>query len=162
MIYKLCLTTLSDLLLLLVADIHVRFVLPRLLVQPLQYFVRVGVDVEVHLLVVVFEEVFGIGPQHLVDHVVGLEVACLARDDVDDEMFESAAGAAILDVDGGGGAGVEGLHGASEQLEGEGEVEHLDGFQVGELADLAFGCQQHICMGETVRPSRSCTMGISA
>ena len=65
---------------------------------------------------------------------------------MDDHMFEGAIGAAILDVDGRGIAGVEGLHGSGEQFEREREVEHLNGLEVGKLCDLAPGGEQHICM----------------
>ena len=81
---------------------------------------------------------------------------------MDDEVLERAVLAGVLEVDGGGVAGVEALHGAAEQLEGEREVEHLDGLQLGELRDLALGDEEHICISARVRPSSSCTMGMSA
>ena len=139
-----------------------RLVLPRLFVQPLQNLIGVGVDVEIHLFVVVFQQIVRISAQHLVYHIIGFEVSCFARDDMHDQMFEGAIGTAVLDVDGRGIAGVEGLHGSGEQFEREREVEHLNGLEVGKLCDLAPGGEQHICMVGRVRPSRSCTMGMRA
>ena len=42
-------------------------VLPGLLIEPLEYLVGVSVDVKVHLLVVVLEQVLRVGVQLLVD-----------------------------------------------------------------------------------------------
>lgn len=61
-----------------------RFVLPRLLVQALKDLVGIGVYVEVHLLVVVFEQVLRIGVQFLVDLLPGFHVSGLAGDYVHD------------------------------------------------------------------------------
>jgi hypothetical protein len=52
---------------------------------------------------------------------------------VDNEVFEGALGSAVLDVDGGGIASVEALHGSGEDAQGEGDIEDLDGFELGEL-----------------------------
>jgi hypothetical protein len=152
----------SDFFFFLKADAGVRFILACLFVESLEYLVGVCVDIEVHFLVVVFEQVGGVSAQHFVDLFVWFQVAWLARNDVDNEVFEGALGSAVLDVDGGGIASVEALHGSGEDAQGEGDIEDLDGFELGELWDLPFGDKEYICMVDQVRPSRSCTMGIRA
>lgn len=47
------------------------FVLAGLFVQSLQDLVGVGVDVEVHFLVIVLQQVLRVSLQHLVDLVIG-------------------------------------------------------------------------------------------
>ena len=88
-------------------------VFPRLLIKPLEDLVGVGVDVEVHLLVVVFQQVLRVRVQLLVDLLLGFDVAGLAGDDVDDEVLQGALLAGVLEVDGRGVAGVETLHGSA-------------------------------------------------
>lgn len=77
----------SYLLLLLEANSHVRLILPGLLVQALQDLVGVGVDVEIHLLVIVLQQVLGVRAQLLEDLLSGFDVVGFAWDYVDDEML---------------------------------------------------------------------------
>lgn len=94
-------------------------VLPSLLIQPLEDLVGVRVYVEVHLLVVVLQQVLGVRVEFLVDLFLGLDVSGLARDDVHDEVLQWAILAGVLEVDGRGIAGVEALHCPAQQLEGQ-------------------------------------------
>lgn len=79
--------TASYLLLLLEAYTHVRLVLPRLFIQTLQDLVGVCVNIEIHLLVVMLQQVLRVCAQFLEDFLSRFDVVGLAWDDVDDEVF---------------------------------------------------------------------------
>lgn len=105
-----------------------RLVLPGLFIESLQDLIGIGIHIEVHLLIIVLQKVSRIAVEHLVDLVVGFQIASLPWDDVDYQMFERPLVSVVLDVDGGGGAGVEAFHGSGQYFECECEIEDLDGF----------------------------------
>lgn len=65
-------------------------VFSRLLVQSLQNFIGVGVYIEIHLFVVVFNEIVRIGAEFLIDFLFGFDIISLSRDDVDNQMLEGS------------------------------------------------------------------------
>ena len=99
-IIKANIKSLSYLLLLLKTNINMGLILPSLIIQPLQYFIRISIHIEIHLLTILFQYLFGICVYFCIDLVFCLYVVCFSWYYVDYHVFQSPFLAGILDMDG--------------------------------------------------------------
>jgi hypothetical protein len=120
------------------------FVFPGLLVQPFQNFIGVGVDVEIHLLVVVLQQILGIRAQLLVYFILRLAVILLAGNYVHDQVLQRPLLRGVLDIDCRSIACVKTLHRSGQQFQREGYVEDFYWLQLRKLSNLPFGDKQNV------------------
>lgn len=89
----------SSFLLLLQAQIKMRLVFLSLLVDSLQYLIRIGIDIEIHLLVVMLDQIFRIRLQLFVQGVVVFQIACFSRYYMHDHLLTGRILGCILNMD---------------------------------------------------------------
>ena len=80
----------SNLLLLFVVSIQLGLILLGLFVDSFQNLVGIGIYVEIHLFVVVFDEVGGVRLEKFIDGVVFLKILWFSGYDVNDHLFQRA------------------------------------------------------------------------
>lgn len=72
-----------------------------LLMYTLEYFIGIGIDIEVHFFVIVSRELIGIVSQHIVDNIIVFQIVSLPRYDMHHEVLDGRLLSGVLYMNGG-------------------------------------------------------------